>query len=179
VSLDRIKQLVSDLVEHFVGARVDYMALYPCTVAGQSGNELELIPDDERMRGFGLSGITLRAGLPGFLATVPVGARCLLGFDAGDPKRPYAALWDEGAVTSVVFDSGSLPVARATDPTASGTITLANTAGPNSVVITYTPLVGAPVVATITSAGVLAVAPNPTTFTLGGAIVSGNTKLTA
>src|SRR5690606_41518441 len=32
---------------------------------------------------------------------VPAGERVLLGFDSGDPAKPYAALWHAGQVTSV------------------------------------------------------------------------------
>ena len=178
MALDRIKQLVADLVEHFVGARLDYHARYPCTVTLQIGNQLQLAPDDARMRGFGLASVELRHGLPGYLVTVPIGTRVLLGFDAGDPSRPYAALWEQGAVTSVAFDGGILAIARATDPTASGTIVIAQPGAPGLITMTYTPPGGPPVVSTL-AATALTVLPNPTTFPLAGAIVSGNTKLLA
>jgi hypothetical protein len=90
--------------------------LYPCSVATQAGDgTLDLIPDDERIKGTGLSGIKIRYGQPGWTATVPANTRVLLGFEAGDPKRPYAALWDAGAVTTLTFDSGTEDMARTND----------------------------------------------------------------
>jgi hypothetical protein len=86
--------------------------LYPCTVESQDANGLlDLTPDDQELRGTGLGAVPIRHGLPGFTVKVKSGARLLLGFEAGDPKRPYAALWEPGAVEEIVFDSGTNPVA--------------------------------------------------------------------
>jgi hypothetical protein len=86
--------------------------LYPCTVERQDANGLlELTPDDEEIRGTGLAAVPIRHGLPGFTVKVKSGARLLLGFEAGDRKRPYAALWEPGAVEEIVFDGGTNPVA--------------------------------------------------------------------
>jgi len=52
---------------------------------------------------------------------VPEGARVLLGFEAGDPKRPYCALWEsEADVTTLTFDGGSEDVARTADTVNAG-----------------------------------------------------------
>jgi len=112
----RLRESVAALVEAIIGRRLDYHALYPSTIMRQAANgTLDLLPDDERMRGTGCQGIRLRHGLPGYTCTVPVATRALLGFEAGDPKRPYAALWDAGNVTEVVFDGGTEDVARTGD----------------------------------------------------------------
>lgn len=93
-----------------------YHALYPCTVESQDGNGLlDLTPDDEAIRGTGLGEVPIRHGLPGFTVKVKAGARVLLGFEAGDPKRPYAALWEPGSVEEIIFDGGDKPVARSFD----------------------------------------------------------------
>lgn len=93
-----------------------FHALYPCTVERQDANGLlELTPDDASIRGTGLAAVPIRHGLPGFTVKVKSGARLLLGFEAGDPRRPYAALWEPGAVEEISFDGGDKPVARSFD----------------------------------------------------------------
>jgi hypothetical protein len=102
-------------MDALLGRKLRYHALWPCTVAAQTGAELDLVPDDDWVKGSGLVRVKLRHGLPGFTCVVPAGTRVLLGFEAGDPTRPYATLWDEGAVTSLTFDAGSQNVARVGD----------------------------------------------------------------
>jgi hypothetical protein len=93
-----------------------YLGTYACTVQGQVGNLLDLLPDDEELAGRGLSGVPIRHGLPGCTVSVRTGARVLLAFEGGKPTEPYAALWDSGSVISVEFEGGlSAPVARAGD----------------------------------------------------------------
>jgi hypothetical protein len=93
-----------------------YAGTYACTVQGQVGNLLDLLPDDESIAGKGLSGISIRHGLPGCTVSVRTGARVLLAFENGDPTKPYAALWSEGDITSVSLGyGGTKPVARIGD----------------------------------------------------------------
>lgn len=94
--------------------RVDYLALYPARVVSQSGQRLDLIPDDPRVPS--ISGVPMRHGLPGASVTVPVGTRVLLGFDAGDPARPFAALWEaNGIATQIAINGSSTRAAREGD----------------------------------------------------------------
>lgn len=96
-----------------------YLRNFAATVEGQHDDDtLDLLPDDERVRGTGLSRVPIRHGLPGVRVRVPVGARVLLGFEAGDPTRPFAHLWDPGSIESLSFDGGEAPIARAGDPVA-------------------------------------------------------------
>jgi hypothetical protein len=85
--------------------RVDYLALYPARVVSQSGQLLDLIPDDPRVPS--ISGVPMRHGLPGASVTVPIGTRVVLGFDAGDPARPVAALWEAGGTATQIAINGS------------------------------------------------------------------------
>lgn len=114
---DRIMQSLTALVRKIIGRRVDYMALYPSTVVKQANDgSLEVLPDDQLIRGLGLTRVPIHHGFPGSGARVPKGARVLIGFRAGDPKRPYAALWEAGGpVTDVTLVNGSLPAARQGD----------------------------------------------------------------
>lgn len=94
-----------------------YHALYAATVEGQAADDtLDLRPDDESIRGQGLSGVPIRHGLPGVRVRVGAGARVKLGFENGDPAKPYAALWEPGAIESLEFDGGTRQVARVGDP---------------------------------------------------------------
>ena len=96
-----------------------YHGTFACTVHGQNDDDsLELLPDDERVRGNGLSNVPIRHGVPGVRVRVVVGSRVLLGFENGDPRRPYAALWEPGSIESIRFDGGNKPIARKGDPVA-------------------------------------------------------------
>lgn len=120
-NLARIAEPLKAFIEAMVGRRLDYYALYPCSVVSQSGNELEVVPDDARVKGFGLGSIPIKVGLPGYEVEVPEGARVLLGFEAGDPKRPYCAIWESATdVDQLTFDSGSEDVARTNDDVDAG-----------------------------------------------------------
>ncbi|MFO7179585.1 MAG: hypothetical protein DIU78_012885 [Pseudomonadota bacterium] len=93
-----------------------YHAQYICTVQSQDADgNLDLLPDDERIRGTGLSRVPIRYGIPGVKARVVAGARVTLAFEAGDPRRPFAALWDPGAIEEISFNDGRAPVARVGD----------------------------------------------------------------
>jgi len=117
----RIKGSLLRFIDAAVGRKLLYSYLWPCTVATQVGGALEVVPDDAEIRGGGLGVVYIRHGQPGYETTVPAGARCLVGFEAGDPKRPYVAQWLAGtAVTEVEFDGGSLDMARDTDPIIAG-----------------------------------------------------------
>ncbi len=96
-----------------VTAGTRYHAVYPCEVQGQADNgNLDLRPDDESMRGEGLQDVPVRHGLPGVTVRVPVGARVSLGFEEGNPRKPYAALWNAQSITSINFAGGDQPIAR-------------------------------------------------------------------
>lgn len=79
-----------------------YLTTYSAKVIRQAADgTLDLLPDDIRLQSSGLQGVPIRHGLPGVTVEVPAGERVLLGFDSGDPARPYAMLWHEGQVTKV------------------------------------------------------------------------------
>lgn len=79
-----------------------YLGQYTAVVQRQAADgTLDLLPDDARLRGNGLSGVPIRHGLPGVEVEVPAGVRVLLGFDNGNPQSPFASLWWPGSVTKV------------------------------------------------------------------------------
>lgn len=94
---------VADWFTRTNGTQLDLSALYPCRVAKQADdlNTLDLIPDDPKIAAQGLQGVPIRWGMPGVKAKVKHRSRVLLGFEAQDPKRPYAALWEYDNVEEV------------------------------------------------------------------------------
>lgn len=94
--------------------RVDYFALYECVVDAQSADLTELDLTCLSKAFGGISRVPLRNGVPGVKVRVKTGARVLLGFDGGDPKKPYAALFGSASAVeslklttsvNVVFDT--------------------------------------------------------------------------
>jgi len=93
-----------------------YLRSYQATVEKQHDDyTVDVTPDDESIRGNGLIGLPIRHGIPGVRVRVASGARVMLRFADGDPRKPYVALWDEGSVESIEFAGGSRAVARVGD----------------------------------------------------------------
>jgi hypothetical protein len=112
------REAVERVIEYVVRDRL-YLRAYECTVERQAADgSLDLLPDDERIRGTGLSGVPIYHGLPGVTVTVTPGARVLLQFVSGDPQRPFASLWRSGDIEEISFNGGTAPVARQGDPVA-------------------------------------------------------------
>lgn len=106
--LDRLRAALDALIRWSTREQ-PYLRLYPATVRAQAADgTLDLEPDDAAIRGTGLSGVPIRHGIPGVTVEISSGQRVLLGFEAGDPRRPYAALWR----TSGTAKLGSLLVVQ-------------------------------------------------------------------
>jgi hypothetical protein len=75
---------------------IDYFTLYDAKVAYQSPDltTVDLTPGDTRLPG--LQRVPIRWGVPGYKAQIAPGCTMRLGWDRGDPSRPYAALWNGG-----------------------------------------------------------------------------------
>lgn len=118
MATDDLVGAVSGFVKRLL-RRLPLAKLYPGTVKAQDASSLlvDVLPDDAKeLGGAGFSGIRLALGLPGFKVKVPAGARLRLWWDAWDPSRPFAGLFDEGGpVTEVSFDGGTKGVARVDD----------------------------------------------------------------
>lgn len=98
-----------------------FLGQYVCTVQGQDADGLlSLMPDDEKVKGKGLPPVPIKVGLPGFKVKVPNGARVLLGWENGDPKKPYAALFDPNSVIEIQFADGTQAISRQGDLVVSG-----------------------------------------------------------
>jgi len=176
--MSRLRNSISAIVEALVGRKLLYRGLYPCTVAGQDASgALDLIPDDEEIRVLGTQHIKIRHGLPGFTVTVPEGARVMMGFEEGDPSKPYALLWDEdpGDVDEIVYDTGTQPVARQLDTVMNGELIWSTSMNqPYWRLLPATPWI--PIVTSGTPGGP---GPGEAGTPITGLISSGNTKFLA
>lgn len=167
--LDAFERLLAPLRR-----RVDYQALYAARVVGQAADgTLELLPDDPRVPP--CRGVPIRAGLPGVRAEVPAGARALLTYEQGDPRRPVAALWELGSVTSLFVNASERRVARTDDATGNGSITFAVAAntpslGLTTLTVAYAPPSGPPQSVGVVLTGAATLAPGPVSLALSGAI---------
>lgn len=105
-----------------IRSKVDYSRLYDCRVAGQNADKtLQLVPDSPVMKGKGLDRVPIKHGLPGVEVIVKEGARVKLGFDAGEPSSPFAALWETNAdFVTIRIAGGTQPSARMGDLVQSG-----------------------------------------------------------
>lgn len=72
----------------------DFLALYTGVTSAQSGQAFDIKPDDDRLPG--MSKVPIRHGFPGLTVTVANGAKILVGWQNGDPRLPYCALWGGG-----------------------------------------------------------------------------------
>lgn len=99
---DRIKGLLAEFVD-LVMRRVDYHALYAGTVVAQSGALVDVKCDSPTMPQ--LRAVKVRHGLPGASSTLPQGVRVLVGFEDGDPAKPYVSQFENQQATQVVLDS--------------------------------------------------------------------------
>lgn len=93
-----------------------YLRTYEAVVERQAADgSLDLMPDDDAVRGNGLQGVPIYHGLPGVTVRVKQGARVTLQFVGGDPSKPFASLWRSGDIEEISFDGGAAPVARQGD----------------------------------------------------------------
>lgn len=134
MTFDRLRDAIARVVLGVLGVdpdaghvpRLDRLALYRARVhaASSDGQFLDVTPDDARIPP--MSKVPLRVGIPGAVAVVEPIAYVLVGWEAGDPARPYCLpSWEHGAsvlrVTLVADQielnaAGKQPVARKTDP---------------------------------------------------------------
>ena len=116
---NRLMAAIESIVRRTV-RQVDYLALYPGRVVAQDGDggPLDVELDEQR---FALPRAIPYRTLAGVAVTVPAGARVLVGFEGGDPARPYAGLWELGDVTRLVIGGGTQGAARHGDAVSAST----------------------------------------------------------
>lgn len=82
---------------------IDYYALYRAKVVKQSPDRgsVDLVPEDSRLPK-GMNDIPIKLGIPGATAKFAPGAQMLVGWEGGDPARPYAMAFEGGASVAVL-----------------------------------------------------------------------------
>ncbi len=95
----------------------EYTKRYRCKVTRQNANgRVDVLVDDERMKGRGVQNCAIRVGTPGTTITAETGARCLVGWDDGDPALPYVSDWESGTrFQKISIGNDPRPVARIGD----------------------------------------------------------------
>lgn len=160
-----IRRVVADEI-----AAVRYHALWPATVIAQSASTLAL---DVRPDATGIVppmvDVPLLAHAPGVAVKVSAGARVLIGWREGDPRKPYAMAFenDRARLTEIAFDGGTKGVARIDDTVDGGTLYL--TVNPSTGAVTavvHVPPGGTPV-------------PGAVAVPLSGKITTGAAKVKA
>ncbi len=77
---------------------------------------VDVLPEDETIRGIGLQHVPVRVGIAASVVSAEPGLLCLLGFEGGDPQRPYIAAWEYRQRSAIVkLDGGDAAVARKGD----------------------------------------------------------------
>ncbi len=175
-----------------IAGPLDFLARYPGRVAAQSSDltrvdvqlDIDVEGSDRRMPS--PSNISIRLGLPGVLVGIQTGCRVLVGWEQGDPDKPYIADWELGAtLTSMAIAGGTLQSARRTDPIEGGSISASSilAMGVTTVTVfwipTAAPSIPVPVLIMTFAAGLLTgtvPAPNaaPVVVPVTGSITAGS-----
>lgn len=94
-----------------------YHRHYPCTVEFIHGDDaVDVTPDDDAIKGEGLSHIRPDPGIPNSGIRPTTGARCLVGFKSGDPEKAFISSWESGGIDRVSLDGGASGIAAIGDP---------------------------------------------------------------
>jgi hypothetical protein len=86
-----------------IRSETEYAYRYRCKVDRQKASgRVDVTVTDDRMKGRGVGDCNVRVGIP--LATLKIlpGATCLVGWEDGDPARPYVTDFDQGATATSV-----------------------------------------------------------------------------
>jgi hypothetical protein len=118
--------MVSKRIRELVLPKLHMRTFFPGKVIGGGfGDEITVLVDDRLVAGKwkGLDRVKMVFGVPGVTAQPLNGARVRVFFDAGDPSRPRAALWDPSSpVLALTFTvtgelnlggGGGVPIALA------------------------------------------------------------------
>jgi len=91
--IDRLKGAFAAQVRASEPAEL-YRHLWRARIVTQSDDLLRVgvVPDDPRLPP--MDAVVLRTGVPGVTVQVAAGAHLRIGWDDGDPTRPFACLWD-------------------------------------------------------------------------------------
>lgn len=94
--LDRLKRSLAAFVRE-IFPRIEYFGFYQYLVISWNDSEqkADMVAANPKATGLpDLVGIPVRPGLPGSKITLSSGTNVLVGFEDGDPSRPYLAFFD-------------------------------------------------------------------------------------
>lgn len=111
-----IRDDLARLARHAVGD-YRYERFYPCQVVrSYDGGAVDVLPDDDVVRGIGLQSVPAASVAPATFARAEPGCRCLLTFRSGDPRQPAITAWEYAEDSATVYlDGGVAAVARKGD----------------------------------------------------------------
>jgi len=103
VVLDRVKDPIARLARNAI-PWADYLTTYRGRVVAErlaldGTMTVDVMPDDARLPP--MSGVKLKLGLPAVSAQFQPGARVEIGWEGGNPQRPFAALFDGGEADTI------------------------------------------------------------------------------
>jgi hypothetical protein len=100
-------ELLSQHIRKTTESVVNYSQWYRSKIISQAADgTVDLMPDDERVRGAGLSHVPILHGIPGLTVKVVPGTYVDLFFENGDPSSPKCALAADGSsVQSVQLEA--------------------------------------------------------------------------
>lgn len=61
-----------------------------------------------------MSGVPIRHGVPGLQVKIPGGTKVLLGFESGDPQKPFVGLWSFGTTNEITETSEKIELVAST-----------------------------------------------------------------
>lgn len=103
-------------VRHVLG-EYRYERSYPSVVErSYDGGDVDVLPDDDVVKGIGLQRVPAPSIAPSTFARAEAGARCLLAFAEGNPRKPQIIAWEYAQDSATVqLDGGTTSVARKGD----------------------------------------------------------------
>jgi len=136
--MDRLSLALGSVLRSLL-RRVDYTATYRARVIAARGAYVDVRCDEARVGD--LVDVPLKLGIPGVAFTFDALGAVLIAFEAADPRRPYATLFDGGSFGTLTLmgeDGAAKSLARVGD--------VALAAWPNGMVLqaTLTPPSGSP-----------------------------------
>lgn len=148
--LTDLKDAVKEVIEAFVGRRLDLLAFYPAVVVRQNSDGTLDVRCEESKLG-DIARAPIRYPLPGIKATVQPQTTVFVGFEQADKARPYVRFSGAGVTikleidaNEIVFNGGTKQVARVDDAVAVGTLSGSVAAAPGPVLFIFTPTGGLP-----------------------------------
>ncbi len=104
-------------------APIDYYSFYSGTIRKQSSDltTVDIEPDNAALLGPGFQRVPLRHGLPGCKVQISNGSKIRIGWDDGNPQKPFAAIWNGEETVQKVQIGGTTKVARDGDDVSKST----------------------------------------------------------